>query len=137
MCFRNPERQTVIPLEGETVQTLILSLHIVVCVSLVILVLLQAGKEGMGVIFGGGGGSVFGSSGAGGMLSKLTAFIAMLFFLTSLSYNIITSNRPDDKSTILDVKLEETAPAQVPAPVAPAAPAVPSVDPLDQIPGKK
>ena len=118
-------------------QTLILSLHIVVCVSLVILVLLQAGKEGMGVIFGGGGGSVFGSSGAGGMLSKLTAFIAMLFFLTSLSYNIITSNRPDDKSTILDVKLEETAPAQVPAPVAPAAPAVPSVDPLDQIPGKK
>ena len=113
-------------------QTLILSLHIVVCVSLVILVLLQAGKEGMGVIFGGGGGSVFGSSGAGGMLSKLTACVAALFFLTSLSYNIITSSRPDDKSTILDVKLEETAPAQAPAP-----PAAPAVDPLDQTTGKK
>ena len=35
-------------------QTLILSLHVIVCVTLVILVLLQAGKEGMGVIFGGG-----------------------------------------------------------------------------------
>ena len=35
-------------------QTLILTLHIIVCVVLVILILLQAGKEGMGVIFGGG-----------------------------------------------------------------------------------
>ena len=47
-------------------QTLILTLHIIVCVVLVILILLQAGKEGMGVIFGGGNTSVFGSSGAGG-----------------------------------------------------------------------
>jgi len=125
------------------VQTLILSLHVIVCVSLVILVLLQAGKEGMGVIFGGGGGSVFGSGGAGGMLSKLTAFMAVLFILTSLSYNIMTSSRPDDKSTILDVKLEEAAPAKAPspaaAPVAPAAPAEKKavVDPLDQTSGKK
>ena len=42
-------------------QTLILTLHIIVCVVLVILILLQAGKEGMGVIFGGGNTSVFGS----------------------------------------------------------------------------
>ena len=35
-------------------ESLILSLHVVVCVVLVILVLLQSGKEGMGVIFGGG-----------------------------------------------------------------------------------
>ena len=121
-------------------QTLILTLHVVVCVSLVILVLLQSGKEGMGVIFGGGGGSVFGSSGAGGMLSKLTAFVAVLFILTSLSYNLITSSRPDDKSTILDVKLEEMAPAQPPAPT--AAPGTPEnqppvLDPLDQTGGKK
>ena len=122
-------------------QTLILTLHIIVCVSLVILVLLQAGKERMGVIFGGGSGSVFGSSGAGGMLSKLTAFMAVLFILTSLSYNLVTSSRSDDKSTILDVKLEETAPAPAPAPAAAAAPESPAdnkvaVDPLDQT-GKK
>ena len=54
-------------------QTLILTLHIIVCVVLVILILLQAGKEGMGVIFGGGNTSVFGSSGAGGMLTKISA----------------------------------------------------------------
>ena len=123
-------------------QTLILTLHVVVCVSLVILVLLQAGKEGMGVIFGGGGGSVFGSGGAGGILSKLTAFMAALFILTSLSYNIATSTRQDDKSVILDVKLEDAAPAKMPVPAAPVAPAAPAdkksiVDPLDQTGGKR
>ncbi len=94
-------------------QTLILTLHIIVCVLLVILVLLQAGKEGMGVIFGGGGGSVFGSSGAGGILSKLTAFMAVLFLFTCLSYTYVTNVRTDDGSSILNVQLEE-----IPAPAA-------------------
>ena len=71
-------------------QTLILTLHIIVCVVLVILILLQAGKEGMGVIFGGGNTSVFGSSGAGGMLAKMTAFMAVVFVVTSLSYTYVT-----------------------------------------------
>lgn len=104
-------------------QTLILSLHIVVCVILVILVLLQAGKEGMGVIFGGGNASVFGSGGAGGILTKLTAFMALLFIFTSLSYTYVTSERTSaEKSVILDVKLEEipappsAVPAQEPVP---------------------
>lgn len=47
-------------------QTIILTLHVIVCIVLIVLVLLQAGREGMGVIFGGGGNSsVFGSTGAG------------------------------------------------------------------------
>ncbi len=103
-------------------QTLILSLHVLVCVVLVILVLLQSGKEGMGVIFGGGNSSVFGTSGAGGLLAKLTAFLAVLFVITSLSYNYITSSRTEDQSTILDVQLEE----KPKAPSAPVAPAVPA-----------
>lgn len=111
-------------------QTLILSLHIVVCVSLVILVLLQSGKEGMGVIFGGGNASVFGSSGAGGLLSKLTGFMAVLFIVTSLSYNYVTSSRPAEESTILDLRLEDTAPAVPAAPTtAPAVPAAPAEAP--------
>ena len=116
-------------------QTLILTLHIIVCVLLVILVLLQAGKEGMGVIFGGGNSSVFGSGGAGGILAKLTALLAVIFVITSLSYTLVTSKRPSNQSTILDVKIEEpaaprpAAPAvkpgaeATPAPVVPAAPA--------------
>lgn len=106
-------------------QTLILTLHIIVCVLLVVLVLLQSGKEGMGVIFGGGSGSVFGGSGAGGMLSKLTAFVAVLFVFTCLSYTYVTSVRPVDESVILDVKLEEVAPVKPPVSAAPTAPAAP------------
>lgn len=95
-------------------QTLILTLHIIVCVLLVILILLQSGKEGMGVIFGGGGNtSVFGSSGAGGILAKLTTLMAIIFVITSLSYTYVTSARPSNESTILNVKIEEPeAPAQ-------------------------
>lgn len=105
-------------------ETLILTLHIIVCVLLVILILLQAGKEGMGVIFGGGGStSVFGSAGAGGILAKLTAFMAVIFVITSLSYTYVTTNphKATDESQILNtppVSIEDSAPA---APQAPAA----------------
>ncbi len=112
-------------------QTLILSLHVIVCITLVILILLQAGKEGMGVIFGGGNASVFGSSGAGGLLAKMTAFMAVLFVVTSLSYNYISSSRQEQESTILDVRLEDTPKPAAPA-AAPAAPAAPAEKPAEQ-----
>lgn len=109
-------------------QTLILTLHIIVCVVLVILILLQAGKEGMGVIFGGGNTSVFGSSGAGGMLAKMTAFMAVVFVVTSLSYTYVTSSRPSDESAVLKVEpltIEDVPakPAAAPEAAAPAQPA--------------
>ena len=110
-------------------QTAILTLHVIVCVILVILVLLQSGREGMGVIFGGGGNtSVFGSAGAGGMLAKLTTFLAVIFICTSLGYNIMTSSSNNANESVLDVQFEEipAAPAagvSQPAPVVPAEPA--------------
>ena len=115
-------------------QTLILMLHIIVCVVLVILILLQAGKEGMGVIFGGGNTSVFGSSGAGGMLAKMTAFMAVVFVVTSLSYTYVTSSRPSDESAVLKVEpltIEDVPakPAAAPEAAAPAQPAATSEAP--------
>lgn len=115
-------------------QTLILTLHIIVCVVLVILILLQAGKEGMGVIFGGGNTSVFGSSGAGGMLAKMTAFMAVVFVVTSLSYTYVTSSRPSDESAVLKVEpltIEDVPakPAAAPEAAAPAQPAASSEAP--------
>ena len=71
--------------------TIIATVHIIACVPVIVLVLLQSGKEGMGVIFGGGSGSVFGSSGAGGLLVKLTALFGALFLMTSLAYNYTSS----------------------------------------------
>ena len=106
------------------VQTIILTLHVIVCVVLIILVLLQSGREGMGVIFGGSGNSsVFGSTGAGGVLVKLTTFLAVLFIATSLGYNLMTRPMNDQGSSIIDIQFEEIpAPAaETPAESTPAA----------------
>ncbi|MFP4084847.1 MAG: preprotein translocase subunit SecG [Desulfonatronovibrio sp.] len=85
-------------------QTLIITIHIISCISLVILVLLQSGQQGMGVIFGGGGGSLFGSSGAGGLLSKLTVGVAVVFFCTSLTFTYMSAKKHSTQpsSIILD-----------------------------------
>ena len=97
-------------------QTAILTLHVIVCVLLVILVLLQSGREGMGVIFGGGGdSSVFGTAGASGILVKLTTFLAVIFVCTSLGYNIMTGTFKKSAETVLDIQFEEV-PAQQSAP---------------------
>ena len=66
--------------------TFLTILHVIVCLFLILVVLLQAGKGGgMGIAFGGGGSqTVFGSSGAGNFLTRLTSITAVLFMLTSL-----------------------------------------------------
>ena len=68
-------------------------LHVVVCLFLILVVLLQAGKGGgMGIAFGGGGSqTVFGSSGAGNFLTRLTAICAAVFFLNSLILAYLSS----------------------------------------------
>ena len=105
-------------------QTAILTLHVIVCIILVVLVLLQSGREGMGVIFGGGGNSsVFGSAGAGGVLAKLTTFLAVIFICTSLGYNIMTSSTRTSQKSVLDVQFEEVPAAPAAAPATEAAPA--------------
>ena len=81
-------------------QTLILVLHILACLVLIAVVLLQSGKEGMGVIFGGGSSSLFGSSGAGGLLAKVTAFVAAIFLATSLGYNVLISPTTVEQSVM-------------------------------------
>ena len=81
--------------------------------AVIILVLLQSGKEGMGVIFGGGSQSVFGSTGAGGLLVKLTALFGAIFLMTSLAYNVYSgSHKRSAKSVMMDAS---GAPVQIPA----------------------
>src|SRR5450432_753057 len=67
--------------------TLLTIVHITVCLFLILVVLLQAGKGGgMGIAFGGAGSqTVFGSSGAGNFLTRLTSITATLFLMTSLA----------------------------------------------------
>src|SRR4051812_9851006 len=73
--------------------TVLTVLHVIVCTFLILVVLLQAGKGGgMGIAFGGGGSqTVFGSSGAGNFLTRLTAICAIIFFSNSLLLAYLSS----------------------------------------------
>ena len=100
-------------------------LHVMVCLVLVVVVLLQHGKGAdIGAVFGGGASStVFGSRGAGNFLTKLTTGAAVVFMLTSLSLAYFAQEGA--RSTLFDEdkpKQEEPAsPFAEPKPEAPAA----------------
>ncbi len=87
-------------------------LHVVVCVFLIAVVLLQRGKGAeIGAVFGGGAsGTVFGSRGAGNFLTKLTTVSAAIFMLTSLSLSYFWSVGSEDR--LFSEEIEEPAPAQ-------------------------
>lgn len=83
-------------------------LHIVICVILIMVVLLQTGKGAeMGAAFGGATQTVFGSSGPAGFLSKLTTAVAILFMITTLSLCYLTGRLP--LPTIMEKKVEQPA----------------------------
>ena len=67
--------------------TLLITLHVLVCIALIIIVLLQAGKGAeVGATFGAGSSqTIFGASGSRDFLSKLTTAAAIIFMLTSLT----------------------------------------------------
>src|SRR5438105_1823786 len=67
--------------------TLITVIHVTVCIFLILVVLLQAGKGGgMGVAFGSStSAAVFGGRGAGNFLERVTSMTAIIFMLTSMS----------------------------------------------------
>lgn len=84
--------------------------HVFACVFLVLVVLLQTGRGAdMGAVFGGSSSTVFGSSGAGNFLTKLTTATVIVFMLTSLSLTYLSARQTT--STIFD-----TAPLAEPAP---------------------
>ncbi len=87
--------------------------HVFVCAFLVLVVLLQAGKGGgMGIAFGGGGSqTVFGSSGAGNFLTKMTAICAAIFFLNSLALAYLSSQ--SDSRRLQDLADKQAAAKQV------------------------
>ena len=66
-------------------------LHVLICIGLIIVVLLQTGRgSGMASVFGGGGGgSLMGGKGFGGVLAKATAGLAIAFMLTSITLSLI------------------------------------------------
>ena len=94
-------------------------LHTLVCLAIIGIVLLQAGKGAdIGSAFGGGGSqAVFGSMGTPTILGKITTVVAILFMITSFSLAKLSS-----RAQSVVPLAAPAAPAETPAPAAPAAP---------------
>jgi preprotein translocase subunit SecG len=104
--------------------TVILLIHVMICVALVGIVLLQRSEGGALGIGGGGSGGFMTGRSAGNALTKTTAVLAAAFFATSLALSILAS-RQAPAPTILPSG-GGLAPLQIPGAPAPAAPEAPA-----------
>jgi preprotein translocase subunit SecG len=103
--------------------TILTILHVIACVFLVMVVLLQTGKGAdMGAVFGGSSSTVFGSTGAGNFLTRLTTVTAVVFMLTSISLTYLSSRARTatifDNAPAVETGLPEAPAGQAPAPPA-------------------
>src|SRR6476661_3342343 len=96
--------------------------HVIVSIGLILVVLLQTGKGAeVGAVFGGSSATIFGSSGAGNFLTRLTTGMAIVFMITSLTLGYFAGRKPT--ATIFDNR------TPVSEPRAPAPSAVPAQQP--------
>jgi preprotein translocase subunit SecG len=109
-------------------QLILTVLHLVLAIGLIALVLLQHGKGAdAGAAFGSGASStVFGAQGSGSFLSRSTAIIATLFFLTSIALAYFAARAGEPGGLMDDV--------EVPAPVQPTPAPAPATDPQSDLP---
>jgi len=78
---------------AEIIQTPLTVMHVLSCVFLILVILIQPGKSGGGGIFGSAGAQqVFGGRGAGNFLTKTTWATATLFFATSMTLAYLSSS---------------------------------------------
>jgi preprotein translocase subunit SecG len=112
---------------GPSMQTVLLVAELIIAVALIIFVLLQRSEGGgLGMGSGGGGmGGLFSPRGAADTLTRTTAVLAFLFFLTCLGLNLLALHGRNESSvSILDNPPAGAAPKS-PAPLSPSAPQVP------------
>ncbi len=104
--------------------TLLILIHLSACIALIAIVLLQTGKGAeMGAAFGGASQTLFGGSGGGSFMSKLTTGAAIVFMITCLLLSFMI--RPGvraGRSVMTDIPVEHPQPPPVqPQPVIPEA----------------
>ena len=108
----------------EILKTLVWVLNMAAALAVIVLVLMQHGKGAdMGAAFGSGGaGSLFGATGGANFLSRSTAALATVFFVSTLALAYLGNSRPVSAGSVLEGA----------AVVAPAVSAVPASAPAQQ-----
>lgn len=99
---------------------LLLTIHLIVCVSLIGIVLIQGGKGAeIGAAFGAGASNtIFGASGGQSFIGKVTAGAAVIFMLTSLALAMFWG-QPGSTSVMPEQVAPMAAPSTLPAPATP------------------
>ncbi len=102
---------------------LLIIIHVLVCIALIMIVLLQTGKGAdMGAAFGGGSSqTLFGSTGASTFLSKATTGAAIVFMLTSLVLAYLSGNRTGGGESVVTSTPPPIESSAQPAPATPPA----------------
>ncbi len=93
---------------------LLVVIHVIVCVFLVIVVLLQQGKSAdlAGAFGGQGSQTAFGPRGAANLLTRLTTWCAIIFMLTSIGLTIVMQKRAGGHSVLEGTKATQSVPAK-------------------------
>lgn len=102
---------------------LVTAIHVIACLFLIAVVLLQSGKSAdIAAAFGGQGSqTAFGPRSAANALTKATTWAAVIFMVTSFTLAIMASRRASTGGSVLS-----GTPTQQTAPATPAAPATPN-----------
>lgn len=96
---------------------LLLAIHLIVCLSLVGVVLLQSGKGGglAGGAFGGSAQTVFGGRGATDLVTRATMVLGGLFFLTSITLALISTGQRGTTRSLIQQEAQKAGAQGVPA----------------------
>ncbi|MGH6949912.1 MAG: preprotein translocase subunit SecG, partial [Vitreimonas sp.] len=122
-------------------EVVVLGIHLLVCICLIGLVLLQRSEGGALGMGGGGGGALMSGRGAADALAKMTSVAGGFFLVTSLGLTVLSgAHASNDGRSVFDTILpQRSAPATpAPAPATPPAderpdPTESSIDPTSQL----
>ena len=91
-------------------ENLLIFFYILISISLIIIILIQQGKgSDIGSAFGAGSSNtMFGSSSSPNPLTRVTAFLAAIFLILSLSITYISRSSMIEESPIIEVEIDET-----------------------------
>jgi preprotein translocase subunit SecG len=114
----------------EILQTPLTVLHVVACIFLMLIVLIQPGKGGgLGALSGVAAQQVFGGRGAGTILTKITWVTASIFFVTSITLAYMSSSSDESLQKRAEAARSATDKLPPPPETAEPKPAVPAPEP--------